>query len=196
MGVLYLSRDEESFEKTENLGKRIAFLEDEHSKSFAKWLRKEVERELAISKESVSETVRWISYGPRATVVKYDAYNINGYTFRTKCHDGKVYQNSGSGLGIIRIASTHSYQAFPHTILYHITDFDLAVNISQSFNWEDFLKMYIFLKIIEISSDSSEDRKGTSKASAPIFYGPSTQGLLDAYGYNTIEEYLSWNYFP
>ncbi|GJZ49599.1 hypothetical protein Tco_0603789 [Tanacetum coccineum] len=81
--------------KTKNLGKRIAFLENEHSKSFAKWLCKEVERELAISKESVSETVRWISYGPRATVVKYDAYNINGYTFRTKCHDGKVYQNSG-----------------------------------------------------------------------------------------------------
>ena len=100
----------------------MAFLENEHSKSFAKWLRKEVinrmlyiivcllffkfeaniylykiqvERELAIDKESVSETVRWISYGPRATVVKYDAYNINGYTFRTKCHDGKVYQNSG-----------------------------------------------------------------------------------------------------
>nr|GEV56619.1 hypothetical protein [Tanacetum cinerariifolium] len=37
-----------------------------------------VERELAISKESISETVRWISYRPRATVVKYDAYNING----------------------------------------------------------------------------------------------------------------------
>ncbi|GKB12537.1 hypothetical protein Tco_0846460 [Tanacetum coccineum] len=75
--------------------KRITFLENEHSKSFAKWLRKEVERELAISKESVSETIRWISYGPRAIVVKYDAYNINGYIFRTKCHDGKVYQNSG-----------------------------------------------------------------------------------------------------
>ncbi|GJT41970.1 hypothetical protein Tco_0941835 [Tanacetum coccineum] len=51
-------------------------------------------------------------------------------------------------------------------------------------------------KIIEISSDSLEDRKGASKATAPIFYGPSTQELLDAYGYNTIEEYLSWNYFP
>ncbi|GJZ78184.1 hypothetical protein Tco_0642856, partial [Tanacetum coccineum] len=50
--------------------------------------------------------------------------------------------------------------------------------------------------IIKISSDSLEDRKGASKATAPIFYGPSTQGLLDAYGYNTIEEYLSWNYFP
>ncbi|GJR03937.1 hypothetical protein Tco_0526921 [Tanacetum coccineum] len=40
-------------------------------------------------------------------------------------------------------------------------------------------------KIIKISSNSSEDKKGAS-----------TQGLLDAYGYNTIEEYLSWNYFP
>ncbi|GKC20017.1 hypothetical protein Tco_1022167 [Tanacetum coccineum] len=81
--------------KIENSGKRIPFLENEHSKSFAKWLHKEVERELAISKESASKTIRWISYGPRATVVKYDAYNINGYTFRMKCHDGKVYQNSG-----------------------------------------------------------------------------------------------------
>ncbi|GKD32626.1 hypothetical protein Tco_1248135 [Tanacetum coccineum] len=72
--------------KTENPGKRIAFLENEYNKSFAKWLRKEVERELAISKESVSETVRWISYGPRATVVKCDAYNINGYTFPCTLH--------------------------------------------------------------------------------------------------------------
>ncbi|GKB21561.1 hypothetical protein Tco_0855484 [Tanacetum coccineum] len=47
--------------KTENPGKRIAFLENEHSKSFVKWLRKEVERELAISKESVSETNSGVS---------------------------------------------------------------------------------------------------------------------------------------
>ncbi|GJT73110.1 hypothetical protein Tco_1032396 [Tanacetum coccineum] len=38
--------------------------------------------------------------------------------------------------------------------------------------------------------------KASKKGSALVFYGPSTQGLLDAYGYNTIEEYLSWNYFP
>nr|GEV82246.1 hypothetical protein [Tanacetum cinerariifolium] len=44
-------------------------------------------------------------------------------------------------------------------------------------------------EIIEISSDSSEDRKGASKATTPIFYGPSTQGLLDAYGYNTVNMY-------
>ncbi|GJW77651.1 putative reverse transcriptase domain-containing protein [Tanacetum coccineum] len=55
----------------------------------------EVKRELAISKDSVSETVRWISYGPRVTIVKYKAYNINGYTFRMKSNDGIVYQNNG-----------------------------------------------------------------------------------------------------
>lgn len=27
--------------------------------------------------------------------MKYDAYNINGYRFRTKSHDGRVHQNSG-----------------------------------------------------------------------------------------------------
>ncbi|GKC10123.1 hypothetical protein Tco_1001733, partial [Tanacetum coccineum] len=42
-----------------------------------------------------------------------------------------------------------------------------------------------------------DDRRwAAKKASALVFYGPSTQGLLDAYAYNTIEEYLSWNYFP
>ncbi|GJT55536.1 hypothetical protein Tco_0990590 [Tanacetum coccineum] len=48
-----------------------------------------------------------------------------------------------------------------------------------------------------MNSDSSDDdRKGPSKASVPIFEGPSIQGLIDYYGYNDIEEYLSWNYFP
>ncbi|GKE33011.1 hypothetical protein Tco_1452333 [Tanacetum coccineum] len=44
--------------------------------------------------------------------------------------------------------------------------------------------------------ECSNDRKGPSKESVPIFEGPSVQGLLDHYGYNDIEEYLSWNYFP
>ncbi|GJV74500.1 hypothetical protein Tco_1506084 [Tanacetum coccineum] len=52
-------------------------------------------------------------------------------------------------------------------------------------------------KIIDISSDTSDNKRwAAKKASAPIFYGPSTQGLLDAYGYGTIEEYLEWNYIP
>ncbi|GJS48702.1 hypothetical protein Tco_0598823 [Tanacetum coccineum] len=38
-------------------------------------------------------------------------------------------------------------------------------------------------------------RDGQQKSKCQYLW-PSTQGLLDAYGYNTIEEYLSWNYFP
>ncbi|GJW56718.1 putative transposase-associated domain-containing protein [Tanacetum coccineum] len=58
--VSYIERHKQVL-KTENSGKRIAFLENEHSKYFAKWLREEVERELAIDKESVSETVSGVS---------------------------------------------------------------------------------------------------------------------------------------
>ncbi|GJY68819.1 putative reverse transcriptase domain-containing protein [Tanacetum coccineum] len=83
-----------------------------------------VERELAISKESVSETVRWISYGPCAIVVKYDAYNINGYTFRTKCHDDKVYQNSGVSVEAIDLHISKEVaiirQAFYYGVLQEI----------------------------------------------------------------------------
>nr|GEU76665.1 putative nucleotidyltransferase, ribonuclease H [Tanacetum cinerariifolium] len=83
-----------------------------------------VERELAISKKSVSETVRWISYGPHTTVVKYDDYNINGYTFHTKCHDGKVYQNSGVAVEAIDLhiskEVTTTRQAFYYEVLQEI----------------------------------------------------------------------------
>nr|GEX96837.1 hypothetical protein [Tanacetum cinerariifolium] len=66
-----------------------------------------------------------------------------------------------------------------------------------------FLKWYGYLsdeyknkgEIIVLSSDSSDDRKGPSKESVPIFEGLSVQRLLNHYGYNDIEEYLSWNYF-
>nr|GEX01625.1 transposon Ty3-G Gag-Pol polyprotein [Tanacetum cinerariifolium] len=88
----------------------------------------QVERELTISKENVSKTIRWISYGPRATVLKYDAYNINGYSFRTQCHDGKVYQNSGVsveaiGLHISKEVAT-TRQAFYYGVLQEICVLD------------------------------------------------------------------------
>lgn len=80
----------------------------------------QVERELAISKESVSETVRWISYGPRATVVQYDAYNINGYTFRTKCRDGRVYQNSGVSVEAIDLHISKEVATTRQTFYYGV----------------------------------------------------------------------------
>nr|GEW72486.1 hypothetical protein [Tanacetum cinerariifolium] len=137
--------------KTKNLGKRIAFLENEHNKSFANWLHKEVERELAISKESVSETIRWISYGPRAAVVKYDTYNINWYTFPSKCHDGKVYQNSGVNHRVGGMKrDTLGYTLVDLNNLGHKVDpFILASQTQQVFNVKDQIdkKLSIVFKI-------------------------------------------------
>ncbi|GKC34199.1 hypothetical protein Tco_1046583, partial [Tanacetum coccineum] len=47
----------------------------------------------------------------------------------------------------------------------------------------------------DYSSDNSDDRKGPSIASVPK-ERPSIQGLLDWYGYDTIDEYLEETYFP
>ncbi|GKA61352.1 hypothetical protein Tco_0760759 [Tanacetum coccineum] len=56
----------------------------------------EFERELQYPTDSVSEYCKVDIYGiTRYLLVKYEAYNINGYTFRTKSNDGIVYQNSG-----------------------------------------------------------------------------------------------------
>ncbi|GJR33139.1 hypothetical protein Tco_1109371 [Tanacetum coccineum] len=50
------------------------------------------------------------------------------------------------------------------------------------------------------SSDSSDYSKGVPKEGPSVVSvleeGPSIQGLLDWYGYNTVEEYLSDTYFP
>ncbi|GJU48207.1 putative transposase-associated domain-containing protein [Tanacetum coccineum] len=85
-----------------------------------KLYRISMERELAIDKYSVSDAVRWISYGPCSTVVKYDAYNINGYTFRTKCHDGKVYQNSGVSVEVINLHISKEVATTRHAYYYGV----------------------------------------------------------------------------
>ncbi|GKC28766.1 hypothetical protein Tco_1036060 [Tanacetum coccineum] len=50
-------------------------------------------------------------------------------------------------------------------------------------------------EMIVLSSDSSDDNKGPSIASVPK-EGSSIQGLLDWYGYETVEKYLKETFFP
>ena len=49
--------------------------------------------------EHVSDTLRWLSQGPRPFVVKHPRYDINGYRFHTRERDEqRVHQNSGVSL--------------------------------------------------------------------------------------------------
>nr|KAJ0205472.1 hypothetical protein LSAT_V11C500242210 [Lactuca sativa] len=50
-----------------------------------------VDRELVVSKQSVSKNLRWISNRPNKNVLKYESYAINGYTFCTKRHEVITY---------------------------------------------------------------------------------------------------------
>ncbi|GJS99759.1 hypothetical protein Tco_0820929 [Tanacetum coccineum] len=159
--------------KIENLGKRIAFLENEHCKSFAKCLRKEVERELAISKRKCIRNIIVVNLNSSSDNNNSDSYS----TSQISTSEEIDYDSPEPPKSLLK--------------WYHYLSDEYKNN---GRFWGS--KSGCNEKIIKISSDSLEDRKGASKATAPIFYGPSTQGLLDAYGYNTIEEYLSWNYFP
>ncbi|GKB12996.1 hypothetical protein Tco_0846919 [Tanacetum coccineum] len=346
--------------KTKNPSKRIALLENEHSKSFAKWLREEVERELAISKDSVSETVSnddivyqnsrvsveavdlhiskevvttrkafyygvlqeiwvldyhfrqipsfkcdWVNH--KASGVKHDP-NL-GYTlvdlnslghkddpfilasqaqqvfyvkdqidkklsivfrtptknyndtydevdkeFSTVIHEhndnilprvnrrdlgnesqNDYYRKDRGGVAIVSAAGMAAVRFWGSKLGCNESDvkpswkdikkakacmlakaqaseeFLGKVDASDAIKGKTFGVRYKDFceekdreegslevdKIIDISSDSSDDRRWASKkASAPVFYGPSTQGLLDAYGCDTIKECLEWNYFP
>lgn len=105
--------------------KRLKWLQDEHHRSFIKWLKHKVMiflhiasylhlcnaknnfelacmqigMELQKENHNISEYLRWLSYGPRYEVLKYHSYVINGCRFQTKERDdSRVTQNSGVSL--------------------------------------------------------------------------------------------------
>lgn len=66
------------------------WLASEHKKQFASWLRAKALR------EQLDDEVQQLGMGPRCVVAKYQAYDINGYTFYTNKQDRKTtLQNSG-----------------------------------------------------------------------------------------------------
>ncbi|GJW27856.1 retrovirus-related pol polyprotein from transposon TNT 1-94 [Tanacetum coccineum] len=70
-------------------------------------------------------------------------------------------------------------------------DFTKLSAIVKLLNLNGYNGLYLVNETAQMTGDGQQ-----KKASAPVFYGPLTQGLLDAYGCDTIEEYLEWNYFP
>lgn len=99
--------DQHMSELKQQYGKKArneVWLQNEHNKTFRRWLNKKVEKELENEDEimaeekKISKYLRWISQGPRHIVVKYNGYDINGCRYRTKSHDVGVNQNCGVSL--------------------------------------------------------------------------------------------------
>ncbi|XP_071708293.1 uncharacterized protein [Rutidosis leptorrhynchoides] len=71
--------------------KSSSWLAKEHNRTFSDWLKNEVRSTLP----NVEKTVEELGFGPKH-VIRYQGYDINGYTFYTKEQDEKsTVQNSG-----------------------------------------------------------------------------------------------------
>jgi hypothetical protein len=71
-----------------------AWLAKMHMQGFSRWLRDYVET--CSNNAVITDEIRNLAAGPLFTVTRYEAMDINGYTFYTMAQDKKsVYQNSG-----------------------------------------------------------------------------------------------------
>ena len=67
--------------------------------TFATWLQKEV-----MANDQIHEQVAWLARGSANSILMYQGYEINGYTFYTRVQDNKsINQNSGVRIECVTI---------------------------------------------------------------------------------------------
>jgi hypothetical protein len=77
----------------DNPGRNESWLANEHIRKFICWLQDRISQS---SDTQTSEYLKKLAHGPIFTVVTYQGYDINGYTFYSEQEDKKsTYQNSG-----------------------------------------------------------------------------------------------------
>jgi hypothetical protein len=76
----------------DNPGQNELWLANEHMRKFIGWLREGI----SVSDTPISEYLQKLARGLMFTIVTYQGFDINGYTFYTERQDKKsIYQNSG-----------------------------------------------------------------------------------------------------
>lgn len=76
--------------RQENAGQSEVWITRQHNRQFNEWLKAQLTR------RSSNETLQWLAKGPKFTIVTWQGYDINGYTFYTTDQDRKsTVQNSG-----------------------------------------------------------------------------------------------------
>jgi hypothetical protein len=77
----------------DNPGRNESWFTNEHMRKFIGWLRDQISHS---SDTQTSEYLKKLAHSPIFTVMTYQGYGINGYTFYTEQQDKKsTYQNSG-----------------------------------------------------------------------------------------------------
>ncbi|XP_074356133.1 uncharacterized protein LOC141695821 [Apium graveolens] len=82
--------------RQKNRSKNHMWVMKEHIRSFSGWFKERVMCTLPQMLGLISNTVKWLAYGPSVLVRSYESYDVNGYTFYTQHQDDKsAMQNSG-----------------------------------------------------------------------------------------------------
>lgn len=77
--------------RTGNPGKSDVWIAREHREHFGTWLRRQV-----MEKQVECAQLNVLAHGPSTTILTFQGYDINGYTFYTRAQDNKsANQNSG-----------------------------------------------------------------------------------------------------
>jgi hypothetical protein len=101
-----------------NPGCNESWLANEHMRKFIGWLRDRISQS---SETQTSEYLKKLARGPIFTVVTYQGYDINEYTFYNEQQDKKnTYQNSGVCVDAYDVTSQDKN-------MYHATDFDFKM---------------------------------------------------------------------
>ena len=64
--------------------KSETWITNHHNDTFATWLQKKV-----MGNDEIHEQLAWLARGPANSILMYQGYEINGYTFYTKAQDNK-----------------------------------------------------------------------------------------------------------
>jgi len=77
--------------RSENPNKSEKWITRHHIVTFRDWLRRKF-----IGDGTIDQELQWLARGPSITILQYQGYEINGYTFYTRSQDQKsTNQNSG-----------------------------------------------------------------------------------------------------
>ncbi|XP_014660901.1 uncharacterized protein LOC101772603, partial [Setaria italica] len=94
---------------SKNPTKSDAWLTRHHMETFPSWLRQQL-----MGNSEIHPQLAWLARGPTTTIVEFQGYEINGYTFYTRAKDQKsTNQNSGVRIDAMdRNNSKESYYGF------------------------------------------------------------------------------------
>ncbi|KAK1396703.1 hypothetical protein POM88_006566 [Heracleum sosnowskyi] len=77
---------------------------NEHNRSFVKWFKDRVMSRYSESPSTISNTLKWLAYGPDMPVISYQGYDVNGWSI--------VLQSKRRILGIDNVEDEEEYNQF------------------------------------------------------------------------------------